>query len=80
MILTDDKQSYEWFKMARFDGRQEKPLNECNAKILGWNMYMTPEQAARGLALFDTVKDKDLPDLKVEEQGYPDLSKWECFK
>jgi len=80
MILTDDKDAYDWLKMARFDGRQEKPLSEDNATICGWNMYMTPEQAARGLVLFDSIKDKDLPDLKVEDQNYPDLSTWEVFK
>jgi len=80
MILTDDKDAYDWLKMARFDGRQEKPLSEDNATICGWNMYMTPEQAARGLVLFDNIKDKNLPDLKVEDQHYPDLSTWEVFR
>jgi dTDP-4-amino-4,6-dideoxygalactose transaminase len=79
MILTDNKDAVEWLKMARFDGRKEIPLKDDNATICGWNMYMTPEQASRGLSLFETIKDKDLPDLKVEEQGYPDLSKWRVF-
>jgi hypothetical protein len=39
-----------------------------------------PEQACRGLQLFNLIKDKDLPDLKVDEQGYPDLSKWSIYK
>lgn len=81
MILTDDKDAVDWLKMARFDGRKEGvPLNEDNATICGWNAYMTPEQASRGLALFEVIKDKDLPDLKVAEQSYPDLSTWRCFK
>lgn len=80
MILTDSKKAADWLKMARFDGRREMPLSKDNATICGWNMYMTPEQAARGLALFDTIKNKNLPDLKVEEQNYPDLSKWEVFR
>lgn len=81
MILTDDKDAVKWLKMARWDGRTEGiPLSKDNASIIGWNMYMTPEQAARGLELFGTIKDKDLPDLKVEEQGYPYLSQWKCFK
>ncbi len=79
MILTDDKKAVEWLKMARFDGRKEISLSEDNASIIGWNMYMTPEQAARGLTLFENIKNKDLPDLKVEDQNYPDLSKWRCF-
>ena len=80
MILTDDRKARDWFKMARFDGRKEKPLSKDNATIIGYNMYMTPEQAARGLALFEAIKDKELPDLKVADQNYPDLSNWIVFK
>lgn len=81
MILTDDEKAYNWLKKARWDGRTEGvPLDKDNATICGWNMYMTPEQAARGLTLFELIKDKDLPDLKVEEQNYPDLSTWKCFR
>ena len=29
---------------------------------MGWNMYMTPEQAARGLELFETKIKDDNPD------------------
>jgi dTDP-4-amino-4,6-dideoxygalactose transaminase len=80
MILTNDSEAVEWLKMARFDGRKEIPLYKDNATIIGYNMYLTPEQAARGLALFDTVKNKNLVDLDVKEQNYPDLSEWRCFK
>ena len=55
-------------------------LSEDNIKMVGWNMYMTPEQAARGLMLFDLIKNKDLPDLDSTKQGYPDLSKIEAYK
>lgn len=80
MILTDDKRAYEWFKRARFDGRSEKPLNEDKITTVGWNMYLTPEQAARGLMLFDLIKDKDLQDIPVGTQNYPDLSKINAYK
>lgn len=75
MILLDDKDAYEWLKLARFDGREPAPLGPDTIKMVGYNMYMTPEQAARGLQLFDMIKTKDLPDLRVEDQGYVDLSK-----
>jgi hypothetical protein len=39
-------------------------------------MYMTPEQAARGLLLMNNVKDYN-PHKKPE---YPDLSKYEIYK
>lgn len=75
MILTDDPEAVEWLKRARFDGRPEVPLNEGELTMIGWNMYMTPEQAARGLLLFQALQDHNAPDLPFEKQGYPDLSK-----
>ena len=81
MVLTDDHSAVEWLKKARWDGRSpDVPLNNDNAEIVGWNMYMTPEQASRGLVLFDTIKEKKLDDLPVDKQNYPDLSTWRCFQ
>jgi len=74
MILTDRKEAYEWLKRARFDGRSEKPLAEDKIEFAGWNAYMTPEQAARGLTLFNFIKDKKLSDIDSRTQNYPDLS------
>ena len=68
MILTDDKKAYDWFRTVRYEGRtmSEDGINyklykEDTITSLGWNMYMTPEQAARGLELFENIKD-DNPD------------------
>lgn len=80
MILTNNKEAAEWFKKARFDGRNEVPLDQDELTMTGWNCYMTPEQAARGLTLFETIKDKDLPDLVVADQHYPDLSKVRAYQ
>ena len=55
MVLTDSKEEYEWLKLARFDGRHECPLEKDTIEMPGWNMYMTPEQAARGLLLFNLL-------------------------
>jgi dTDP-4-amino-4,6-dideoxygalactose transaminase len=80
MILCDDADAAHWLRVARFDGREEVDLGvQKEFKVLGWNMYMQPEQAARGLLLFASAKYKDLPDLVVEDQGYPDLSKSEIY-
>lgn len=80
MILTDNLEAYEWLKKARFDGRDEIPLYEQkDIKIAGWNMYMTPEQAVRGLELLKTIEDYP-PDIDVNTQGYPDLSQFSAFK
>lgn len=80
MILTDNKKAYEWFKRARFDGRNAVPLAQDKITMLGWNFYMTPEQAARGLTLFNFLKDKCLPDIDWRTQGYPDLSKIKAYR
>ena len=57
MILTDSQMAYKWLRKARFDGRNNVPLSDDNIDMVGWNMYMTPEQAGRGLMLFDLKKD-----------------------
>lgn len=80
MILCDDFESYKWFRKARFDGRSELPLAEDNITMVGWNCYMTPEQAARGLTLFEVIKNRDLSDISDADQDYPDLSKIEAYK
>ena len=76
-ILTDNEEAVDWFKQARFDGRHEVPLYHDEFKILGWNMYMTPEQAGRGL-----WKMMGLPDFNKDQKEnppYPDLSKYKIF-
>ena len=78
MILTDDKDAYEWFKKARFSGREECSYHvQKSFDMLGWNMYMNPIVSELGLLLMqqfynlDGTK-KDMPDLELP---YPDLSK-----
>lgn len=52
MILTDSKKAADWFRIMRNDGRREIPKERDNVKLIGFNAYMTPEQAARGLSLY----------------------------
>ena len=79
MILTDDVEASKWLRKARFDGRDPIPLLEDNFTMLGWNAYMTPSDAARGIQLFEVLRNKDLPDLIVEDQKYPDLSRFDIY-
>ncbi len=67
MILTDDRKAAEWFRVMRNDGRREIPKEKDNVRLWGWNFYMTPEQAARGLALYywRFAGRKDQPDLEM---------------
>jgi dTDP-4-amino-4,6-dideoxygalactose transaminase len=76
MILTDSKSAVKWLKMARFDGRHECSLESDCLAMLGWNCYMTPEQASKGLTLLSFLpdKNKDLP-----WEPYQDLSKYEMY-
>lgn len=79
MILTDNKDAVEWFKKARYEGRSEKFYKEDDIDMLGWNMYMTPQQAAHGLALMQNVPEKN-PDLDEHGNGYRDLKEFTIFK
>lgn len=78
MILTDDKEAVKWFKKARYEGRSEKLYHEDDIEMLGWNMYMTPQQASHGLSLMQNYP-VDVPDLG-ENNGYRDLTDFTVFK
>ena len=78
MILTNDKAASDWFKKARYEGRSEKKYKEDDIEFIGWNMYMTPQQAAHGLALLQNYPE-DPNDLD-EENGYRDLTEFTVFK
>jgi len=80
-ILTDDKDAAAWFKRARFSGRNECSYHVDKFDMLGFNFYMMPEIAARGLLLMQQFYDfdgnpKHNADLTVP---YPDLSKCEVY-
>jgi dTDP-4-amino-4,6-dideoxygalactose transaminase len=76
-ILTNDEEAVKWFKLARFDGRHECSLHSDTFGMVGWNVYMTPEQASRGRLLMCMAKDKyeDMP----EDPPYQDLSKYPMY-
>ena len=78
MILTDDNKAFEWFKKARYEGRSEKKYKEDDIEFIGWNMYMTPQQAAHGLSLMQNYPEH-VDDL-AENNGYRDLTEFPVFK
>ena len=78
MILTDDEAAVDWFKKARYEGRSEKFYKDDNIDMLGWNMYMTPQQASVGLALMQNYPEHK-EDLG-EKGGYRDLTDFSVFK
>lgn len=81
-ILTDSLDAYHWFKRARYSGRRECSYHDDHFDMLGWNFYMMPELAARGLLLMNQFYNTD-GTKKVNqdlELPYPDLSKFEIYK
>ena len=78
MILTDNEEAYKWFKKARYEGRSEKFYKDDNISSIGWNMYMTPQEAAQGLCLLQNypLHNNDLN----EPNGYRDLTEFSVFK
>ena len=81
-ILTDDEDAYEWFKRSRFSGRRECSYHADNLDMLGWNFYMMPEIAARGLLMMAQFYDSNGQALENQdlEIAYPDLSKFDIYK
>ena len=81
-ILTDNYDAYLWFKRARYSGRRECSYHDDNFDMLGWNFYMMPELAARGLLLIKQFYNIDGTKKMNEdlELPYPDLSKFAIYK
>jgi len=81
-ILTDDYDAYLWFKRARYSGRRECSYHDDHFDMIGWNFYMMPELATRGLLLMGQFYNVDgTPKHNEElELPYPDLSKFEIYK
>jgi dTDP-4-amino-4,6-dideoxygalactose transaminase len=81
-ILTDNYEAYLWFKRARYSGRRECSYHDDHFDMLGWNFYMMPELATRGLLLMGQFYNTDGTKKHNEdlELPYPDLSKFEIYK
>jgi dTDP-4-amino-4,6-dideoxygalactose transaminase len=80
-ILTDDYDANLWFKRARYSGRRECSYHDDYFDMLGWNFYMMPELASRGLLLMSQFYNLDGTKKRNEdlELPYPDLSKFEIY-
>lgn len=78
MILTDNLEAVTWFKKARYEGRSEKFYKLDDIDFCGWNMYMIPSLAARGLELMQNYP-ANVADQN-EINGYRDLTEFTVFK
>lgn len=77
MILTDSLEAREWFRAASYEGRHRAAsIYEDVITFPGWNMYMTPQTAANGLAAMQNIAEvnADLPN------NYRDLREFDVFK
>lgn len=78
-ILLDDKEQYQLLQRLVADGRDRHKLQiNDNVPMIGYHYSMTPEDAARGLKIFDFVKN-----ITVEQKGwknYRDLRTFDCFR
>lgn len=76
-ILTNSLEAYESLKLATYDGRDlNTPYNSIDhVKMLGWHMYMTPEDAARGILIMDKLGSEAFPDV-ANSESYPDVEPW----
>jgi len=81
MLLTDNEHAYSWFKRARYSGRSECSYHEDNFTGLGWNYYMLPEIATRGLLLMTQFYNLDGTPKHNEDLTlpYPDLSQFPIY-
>ncbi len=74
-ILTDDAEGAKWFRRMRYDGREGLPYKVENITLIGFNGYMTPDQAAKGLMIMD-----GLPDYNEDQrEEYPPLTGFQAF-
>jgi len=79
IILLDDHIQYKRLKRMCHDGRDPtKNQFDDNVTELGYHYYMTPEDAARGIHLFNNLKDKT-PTI-WSWKNYKDLTDMDFFK
>ena len=79
IILTDSKEAVEHIKRMRYEGRAEGVCyHEDILAEQGWNMYMTPEQAARGLVLLSDYPEH--AEDQIENPPYRDLTEFKIFQ
>jgi dTDP-4-amino-4,6-dideoxygalactose transaminase len=77
VILTDNEDAYKWLKLASYDGRDlTKPYTDPeHVSMVGYHMYMTPEDAARGIILIDVVNaSSEIHDDSGNHTNYTDIS------
>ena len=79
-ILLDNEEMYNKLKRMRHDGRDSSiPVTSENPQdiIMGYHMYMSPDEAARGILLINQLNNTFVPG---SYNDYPDISTFPCLK
>jgi dTDP-4-amino-4,6-dideoxygalactose transaminase len=81
MILTNDDEFNEWARPMIYDGRDKTKLySDDDFQCVGWHMYMSPEQAKRGLEIFHSDKIKSFNPHCGGSWMYKDLREQKIYK
>lgn len=76
VVLTNDDNAAKWIKLASYDGRDLTTPYTSNTHInmCGYHMYMTPEDAARGIILMDSIP--EINEDSATHLNYTDISNY----
>lgn len=78
-ILLDNEQDYHRLKKMRYDGRDLSiPHHDDNVGEVGYHYYMTPEDALRGIEIFN--KKSHIASKQWSNKDYIDLTTLKVFK
>jgi dTDP-4-amino-4,6-dideoxygalactose transaminase len=80
MILTNDEKFNEWARPMIYDGRhKDRMYDEDEFECIGWHMYMSPENAKRGLEIFNSDKIQLKNDSVGGKWKYKDLREQKIY-
>ena len=81
MILTNDEKFEKWARPMIHDGRHKYTLyDDDQFECIGWHMYMTPEQAKRGLEIFNSDRIQEDNEPVGGSWKYDDLGKQKIYE
>lgn len=80
MILTNDEKFNEWARPMIYDGRhKDRMYDEDEFECIGWHMYMSPENAKRGLEIFNSDRIQPKNDSVGGKWKYKDLREQKIY-
>lgn len=80
MILTNDEKFNEWARPMIYDGRhKDRMYDEDEFDCIGWHMYMSPENAKRGLEIFNSDRIQSKNDSVGGKWKYKDLREQKIY-